>query len=340
MSDGVLTTGHNVDGRVSWRQAEGGLLVKLIYMTALMLVLVACGGGATEVTEAPVDTNTSTATGDTAAAAETTTTTQAAPVETTTTTTTVVEAAASDDLAMFREAAVASGLATSGRFEATMTLAATDEFPEPFSIYIEGAFNSERMEMKMDMSEAFEEAAASEGIDPALFGDLSDVRFIFDGETAYMKFPLFAMMGVQTDWVVLPSDDAVNSAGIAGVGNTTPANALAAFLDAGGEATVIGTETIRGASTTHYRILFDVEDLEAMVGDVSVQDLRDAGIEQMPVEVWITDDSLVYRYVISYEGIADVPVLDMQYDMYDYGENIVIDLPNEDNVTPMDSFGP
>ena len=314
--------------------------MKLIYMTALTLVLVACGGGATDVTEASVDTNTSTATGDTAATADSTTTTQAAAVESTTTTTTVVEAAASDDLAMFREAAVASGLATSGRFEATMMLAASEELPEPFTIYIEGAFNSERMEMKMDMSEAFEGAAASEGIDLSAFGDLSDVRFIFDGETAYMKFPLFAIMGVQTDWVVLPSDDAINSAGIAGVGNSTPANALAAFLDAGGDVTVVGTETIRGASTTHYKILFDVEDLETMTGDVSAQELRDSGIEQMPVEVWISDDNLVYRYVISYEGVADVPVLAMQYDMYDYGKNIVIDLPDEDNVTPMDSFGP
>lgn len=314
--------------------------MKLIYVTALMLVLVACGGGATDVTEAPIDTTTSDATGDTAPEPDMTTTTQAGSVESTTTTTTVAESASSDDLAMFREAAVASGLATSGRFEATMMLAASDELPEPFTIYIEGSFNGERMEMKMDMSEAFEGAAASEGIDLAAFGDLSDVRFIFDGDTAYMKFPLFAIMGVQTDWVVLPSDDAINSAGIAGVGNTLPANALAAYLDAGGEVSVVGTETIRGASTTHYRILFDVEDLEALAGDVSVQDLRDSGIEQMPVEVWITDDNLVYRYVISYEGIADVPVLDMQYDMYDYGENIVIDLPNEDNVTPMDSFGP
>jgi len=339
MSDGALTTGHTVHGRVSWRQAEGGLPVKLIYMTALMLVLVACGGGATDVTEVPVDTTTPTATSDTVSEPETTTTTQADSVESTTTTT-VVESASSDDLAMFREAAVASGLATSGRFEATMMLAASEELPEPFTIYIEGSFNSDRMEMKMDMSEAFEGAAASEGIDLTAFGDLSDVRFIFDGDTAYMKFPLFAIMGVQTDWVVLPSDDAINSAGIAGVGNTTPANALAAFLDAGGEASIVGTETIRGASTTHYRILFDVEDLETMAGDVSAQELRDSGIEQMPVDVWISDDNLVYRYVISYEGVAEVPVLDMQYDMYDYGENIVIDLPNEDNVTPMDSFGP
>lgn len=313
--------------------------MKLIYMTALLLVLVACGGGATDVTEAPIDTTTSAATGDTAPEADTTTTTQAGTAESTTTTTTVAGPASSDDLAMFREAAVASGLATSGRFNATMNLAATDEFPEAFSIYIEGAFSDGRMEMKMDMSEAFE-GVATEGVDLSAFGDFSEMRFIFDGDTAYMQSPLVALMGVQTDWAQLPSDDAITGAGITGVDNTTPANALAPFLDAGGQVTLVGTETIRGASTTHYKILFDVEDLEMVAGDVSAQDLRDSGIEQMPVEVWVSDDNLIYRYVISYEGVADVPVLAMQYDMFDYGENIVIDLPDEDNVTPMDSFGP
>ncbi len=305
-----------------------------------MLVLVACGGGATDVVENPVDTTVSAATGDTTQAPETTTTTTMGEAVADTTTTTVVEAAASDDLAMFREAAVASAVAKSGRFEATMMLAATPELPQAFTIYIEGAFNTERMEMKMDMSEAFEGAAATEGVDLSAFGDLSDVRFIFDGDTAYMKFPLFAIMGVQTDWVELPADDAINTAGVAGVGSSTPANALASFLDAGGDVSVVGTETIRGASTTHYKILFDVDDLETVGGDVSAQDLRDAGIEQVPVEVWISDDNLIYRYVLSYEGVADAPILSMQYDMFDYGKNIVIDLPNDDNVTPMDSFGP
>ncbi len=304
-----------------------------------MLVLVACGGGATDVVDDTLHTTDTTvvvAPDDTSQVPETTTTTEAVVVESTTTTT--ADTASSDQLTMFREAAVASAIAKSGRFEATMMLAATPELPQAFTIYIEGAFNSERMEMKMDMSEAFE-GAATEGVDLSAFGDLSDVRFIFDGETAYMKFPLFAIMGVQTDWVELPSDDAINTAGVAGIGNSTPANALAPFLDAGGDVTVVGTETIRGASTTHYRILFDVDDLESIAGDVSAQDLRDSGVEQVPLEVWISDN-LIYRYVISYEGIAEAPVLSMQYDMFDYGQNVIIDLPNEDNVTPMDSFGP
>lgn len=316
--------------------------MKLIRITALALVLAACGGGATDVvsTTGAADTTTPVVTGDTVA--DTTTTT----VQTTTTaaspTTTVGEgtSASSADLAAFREAAVQSAVATSGRFEASLMLAATPELPQAFTIYMEGSFNPERLEMKMDMSEAFEGAAATEGIDLSAFGDLSDVRFIFDGDTAYMKFPIFAIMGVTTDWVELPSDDAINTAGLAGVENTSPAAALAAYLDAGGELSVIGTETIRGEEVTHYRILFDVEELDGIGGGVTAEELRASGVEQLPMDVWITGDNWIYRYAISYEGVSAAQILSMQYDLFDYGGNVVIDLPDENNVTPMDSFGP
>lgn len=314
--------------------------MKLIRITALMLVLAACGGGATDVADDPVDTTTPVVTQ--ATVAETTTTTVETPTTEGSPATTVGEgtAVSSADLAAFREAAVESAVATSGRFEASLMLAATPELPQPFTIYMEGSFNPERLEMKMDMSGAFEGAAATGGIDFSALGDLSDVRFIFDGDTAYMKFPIFAIMGVTTDWVELPSDDAIDTAGLAGVESTSPAAALASFLDAGGEVSVIGTETIRGEESTRYRILFDIDELGELAGNVTVEDLRAAGIEQIPMDVWITGDGLISRYAISYEGVGAAQVLSMQYDLFDYGENIVIDLPDEDNVTPMDSFGP
>ncbi|MBK5266734.1 MAG: hypothetical protein JJE47_04810, partial [Acidimicrobiia bacterium] len=185
--------------------------MKLIRITALMLVLAACGGG-TDVVDDPATTITSVVTEVTVA--ETTTTMAETPTTVASPTTTVADGApaSSSDLAAFREAAVQSAAATSGRFEASLMLAATPELPQAFTIYMEGSFNPERLEMRMDMSEAFEGAAATEGIDLSAFGDLSDVRFIFDGDTAYMKFPIFAIMGVTTDWVQLPSDDAINTA--------------------------------------------------------------------------------------------------------------------------------
>ncbi len=314
--------------------------MKLIRITALMLVLAACGGGATDVVDDPATTTTSVVTEVTVA--ETTTTMAGTPTTVASPTTTVAQGtpASSSDLAAFREAAVQSAEATSGRFEASLMLAATPELPQAFTIYMDGSFNPERLEMKMDMSDAFEGAAATEGIDLSAFGDLSDVRFIFDGDTAYMKFPIFAIMGVTTDWVQLPSDDAINTAGLAGVENTSPVAALASYLDAGGELSVVGTETIRGEEATHYRILFDIEELGDLGGGVTMEELRASGIDQLPMDVWITGDNWIYRYAISYEEVSAAGVLSMQYDLFDYNENVVIDLPDEDNVTPMESFGP
>ncbi|MBK5265883.1 MAG: hypothetical protein JJE47_00470 [Acidimicrobiia bacterium] len=71
-----------------------------------------------------------------------------------------------------------------------------------------------------------------------------------------------------------------------------------------------------------------------------MEELRASGIEQLPMDVWITGDNWIYRYAISYEEVSAAGVLSMQYDLFDYDENVVIDLPDEDNVTPMESFGP
>lgn len=303
--------------------------MKLIRFVSVMLVLAACGGGARGTDD--VSSSTTTAVASTI---ESTTTTVVA------TTTTADAAGSAGALTAFRSAAARSAAETSGRYEGELRLAASDQLPEPFTIYLNGAFNSERVELQMDMSAAFESVSASDGVDLAALGDFSDIRFIFEGERAFMKFPVFALMGVVTDWVELPTSDALGAAGIAGVGIGSPTVALASYVDAGADVTLIGTETIRGHETTHYRMLFDVDDLEAVSADVSVEELRAAGIDRMPMEVWIGSDDLIHRYAISFEGVADAQVLSMTYEFYDYGETITIDLPNEDNVTPMDSLNP
>lgn len=314
-----------------------GVHMKKMLLAMLVLVITACGG-----TDTATDPDTDAATETTAASAveDTATTVTTAATTTTAETTTSAPADGGADLAAFRAAAVDSAEYASGRFEGTLMLAGQPDLPEGFTLYIEGAFNGTLVELKMDMSEALEGAAGTEGLDLESLGDFSDVRFIFDGETAYMRFPIFALMGVETDWVELPADEAIDTAGFGGIGDSTPVDGLAAYLDAGGAVETVGTDRIRGVDTTHFQVLFDVEDFEEFVGDASVADLRASGVEQLPMDVWIGDDGLIYRYAISYEGLAEIDLLSIVYDIYDYGEDVGIQLPDADNVTSMDELLP
>ena len=318
-----------------------GVYMKKMLLAMLVLIVTACGGTDTatdpDVEDATAETTVASSADDTASTVTTAGTTTT--VETTTTVPTD-RGTASADLEAFRAAAADSAAFTSGRFEATMMLAGQPDLPEGFTLYVDGAFNGTLVELRMDMSEALEGAAGTEGFDLGTLGDFSDVRFIFDGETAYMRFPVFALMGVETDWVELPADDAIDTAGFAGIGDSTPVDGLAAYLEAGGDVETVGTERIRGVDTTHFQVLFDVEDFEEFVGDASVADLRASGIEQLPMDVWIGEDGLVYRYAISYEGLEEVDLLSIVYDIFDYGEDVGIELPDPDNVTSMDGLLP
>ncbi len=108
---------------------------------------------------------------------------------------------------------------------------------------------------------------------------------------------------------------------------------------------------MRGVETTHWLAVFDTEtltaeqraELEAQSGAIP--------LEEMPMDIWIGDDGLVYRYVVDLAGdtVETTPGegferMVMTFEMFDWGEDIDVEAPPADQVTDASElealFGP
>ena len=331
-------------------------------IAAFALAIGACGAGtnddsfdppASPVTEAaPVTTAPSTTT--TTLPPATTATTP--PTTTTTQPTTTTTASGSPELLAMQSAFQRSAEVTSGRMEGLIEITGLDpsqgfiEMVIPFG----GAFDnaSGNFSFYMDMSSIAD--AAGDELPPEfadLFGEM-EVRQI--GDTAYLKFPLFtALFGAETPWISMPAEEGDVASGFMTTSPGNPSEILGSFEDAGATVDVIGTETVNGVKATHYRAVFDMEALLAQATPEERARLEAQGpipVDFMPMDVWISDDGFVVRFVMEIDGSAvettqgeSFDRMLMQYDLFDLGSDVVIEPPPPGEVTDIEelegSFG-
>lgn len=93
----------------------------------------------------------------------------------------------------------------------------------------------------------------------------------------------------------------------------------------------VGRERVRGVMTTHYRFEVDPEKLEGSAPQFSAGELAEAGIDTLPLDVWIGPDDLPRRIRMALGAAGSDIEVDME--MYDYGEPVKIEAPPEDQVT-------
>jgi hypothetical protein len=309
-----------------------------LLVVVLALVATACGG------DASVDETTTTA----GAADQTTTTAEATTTTTEATTTTSGGGGSSAALASLRESLARSSEATSGRMEGTITIAGVPDLPGggtltmPFS----GAFDNEAGNFSFVMDMTSMASQFGEEIPPEMAGLFGDMEIRTIGETSYIRFPFFSLfLGAETEWIAAPAEEGMDAAsGFGGASPGNPGDFLATFEDANGTVEELGREEIRGVETTHYLVVFDMEELLENATPEQRAELEAQGplpIDELPMDLWISDDGLVYKYVIEMDG-SDLPEgeafdsMIMDFEMFDYGEDIVIEPPEE--FTEIDSL--
>ncbi len=243
--------------------------------------------------------------------------------------------------------------ATSGRFTGTLDMQGTgdDGAPITMSMTFEGAYDvaTKASSMSMDLSGM----AGLMGADPSTagMGDLmgEPMQMIVIGETGWMKWGLFSMMGVTADqWVEMDSTEISGMTEGFGAGSATdPTEFLRQLEDANADIEELGTETVRGIETTHYRAVVDLAELQAALPADQAADLEatmGAGLDTLPMEFWIGDDGLVYRWstTMDMSGMADaagIGSVAMTYEMFDYGQDVGIVAPDPSLVVSGDSLG-
>lgn len=315
----------------------------LMLVAALALIATACGGETSAET-----TTTVAADGATTTVAEITTTT-AAPEETTTTASGGGSNAA---LASLQRSMAQSGEATKGRMEGMISITGTADFPgESFAMTFSGEFDNEAGNFSFIMDLSGMAAQFGEEIPPELADQFGEMEIRTIGDTSYIRFGLFTMfLGPDVEWVATSVEEGIDATGgFTGTTPSNPADFLEFFEEANGTVEDLGEETIRGVKTTHYLVTFDMEELRAnatpeQLAEIDAQELP---LTELPMDLWISDDGLVYKYVIEIDGTeADVPAEDafesmiIDFEMFDYGEDIVIEPPEK--YTEMDelTFGP
>jgi hypothetical protein len=256
----------------------------------------------------------------------------------------------SAEVRALRAAFVASADVTSGRMEGSIEVTGLDpsqgitEMVIPFG----GAFDNASGDFSfyMDMSGI---AAADEEIPPEfadLFGEM-EVRQI--GDIAYVKFGFFNMfLGAETPWIAMPADESDPTGGFTMTSPGNPSEILGSFEDAGATVEVIGTETVNGVNATHYRAVFDMEALLAQATPEERERLEAQGpipTDSMPMDVWISDDGLVVRFIMEIDGDSvdaepgeSFDRMLMRYDMFDLNSGVVIEPPPPSEVTNIEDL--
>ncbi|MGA9596333.1 MAG: hypothetical protein WBV06_09260 [Acidimicrobiia bacterium] len=316
---------------------------KLLSLVFALAMLVAGCGGSDGNSDSGSTTTVAAATSDaastTAAAAETTTSSAPATTEAAETTTT---ASSGGDATALQAALANSAAATSGRIEGSMTMTDVAGASGDVTMGFSGEFDNTagNSSFTLDMSQLANAAPTGETMPPGmgdLFGEM-EIRTI--GDTSYMRFGLFSMLGITTDWVSMPATDAGGMASGFGAGPTNPEDLMQAWgASAWSNVEDLGTETVRGVNTTHYRAVVDVAGMMD-AADAQVQtDLNSFGTlpDTMPVEFWLGDDNVMHKMVMQFDGSGDSSngfgSMTMTWEMYDFGADINIEAPPADQVT-------
>jgi hypothetical protein len=320
----------------------------------LVLVVSACSsadGGGVETAAGDSGASSTTAAPTSTSAAATSATTSPTTTEAPAPTTTMGSSSESPEVTALRAAFAASAEITSGRMEGTIEVSGLDpsqgltEMAIPFG----GAFDNASGDSSFYMDMSGVAAAGGEEIPPELaelFGEM-EVRQI--GDTSYVKFGFFNMfLGAETSWIAMPADENDPTGGFSMTSPGNPSEILGSFEEAGAEVEVIGTEVVNGVNATHYRAVFDMETLIAQATPEERAELEAQGplpTDVMPMDVWISDDGLVIRFIMEIDGdsVETTPGesfghMLMRYDMFDLNSNIVIEPPPPEEVTHIDDL--
>ncbi len=313
---------------------------RLLISAVLAVVVAACGGQAEDTTTSAADTTAATTPETTVA---TTVDTTAAPDTTSAPSTTESSGGGlSGDLAALQAALATSAEATPARVEGVMIFEGDGETAEmPFTVLTDAATGN--MAMTMDFSAL---GAGADDEMAGMAGMLGEIEMRQIGDTVYLKFPFFtALMGAETEWVSMPAEEGSDLAEMGSeAAPSNPSSFLEAFSKAEGTVEELGTEEIRGISTTHFRVTVEEGWQEALSPEELAELEEQGGLpdESFPLDLWVDGDGLVQRMAITGEETDDATgttgVMTMIFDFFDFGQSVTIEPPPADQVTSMEEL--
>ena len=194
-----------------------------------------------------------------------------------------------------------------------------------------GVFDQESADITVDASNAL--AAANL---PDAGGNI-ELRYLQENgdPVVYANVPaLSALIPGGKSWVRVDLQQAaqklgVDLNGLASTATQNPASVLA-LLQANGSVQTVGTETVSGVSTTHYRATIDLAKVASNFGSTGQEALNHAlahgAPSSIPVDVWIGADGLVHKLTLD-QSVAGGGHVGVTLEISDYGTPVTVTAP-------------
>lgn len=246
---------------------------------------------------------------------------------------------------------VANQATTTGRFEGRISIGG-DDLPEGVELVFTGVYDTanQASELSLDLGAVAMAAAEAEGTDVGPFASMFEEPMIVRtvGSSSYVSWGLLTLLtGGQGTWLETEVEDTDQITNTFGAGPTgSPADFLAALEEANADVTEIGTEDVRGVSTTHLRAIVDLAELDAAISDEEratlERDLGELNVDAFPIDFWVGDDGLIRRYSMNIDQAADgsegASNATVVFEFFDYGADISIEAPPADEVISADEL--
>ncbi len=175
-----------------------------------------------------------------------------------------------------------------------------------------------------------------------LNGDMTE---IMDGLVLYMKWPVLTSQipggkpWIKMDLEKLGRMQGIDLSSLMNTDQSDPTQALTYLRGASKSITTVGSDTIDGVTTTHYRAVVDLRKAmsrlpaaQRRAAATTIQRLiAQLGAGSMPVDVWIGSDGYVRRESLSFpmksRGMPAGAKMSMQIDLSDFGTPVSITVP-------------
>ncbi len=250
---------------------------------------------------------------------------------------------------------------STARFNAVIDIvgAPDSDLPGELTLAFDGAYDigANSSDITIDFGDVFAAAAATEADSEfGLFADFFEepIRIVTIEDTSYVQWGLLGILAggdIEGDvWLETPADESEDLAASFGPGiggGESPAAFLDQLRDADATVEDLGSEEIRGTQTTHYRALVDTETLtKGMDAEerAEFESTFGGADTAFPMDFWVGDDGLLYRYVISIDASAlpdsdGLEQLSITYEIFDYGQDVMIVPPPADQIISDDALG-
>jgi hypothetical protein len=256
------------------------------------------------------------------------------------------------------QAASASAEAPSGRFDLSLEMT-YPSLTTPIRFTGQGAYDTaaDRASFTFDVSAIVKLVGGLVGGQGADLGpEAWRVDAVQDGGIVYMRFPAIGdQLPAGKTWVRIDAEGTASFAGIelselAQFADGDPRALLDVLEAVSGDIETVGSEELRGATTTHYRATIDVRNYEQLVPTGRRSELRNllgdlvqqAGLTEMPFDVWLDDDGYVRKVETSFsaspEGANGAAEASLVFELYDYGADVGIVPPPAADVADLSAL--